>query len=715
MLNTLLCNICRELDFRALVSGELLPEDITPATLENAIDFGPRSAVKDRSLLGCPFCNLCVDPPPKPGWDGWDEDAMRDSQTYLFPGNAHVRVHFKCPEGVNLFGISHVNVHLLDGYDSRFRTLFPRADIGLVKSWLSDCIMDHEICKKEVSATNYRPGGLFAGTRAIIRDRFGWKPKPPDLNEFFRLIDVRTREVVDIDGSFPISYAILSYVWGTAGLVKAPKFSETRDEKLGNRVPLPPELPATIAAALQLTSDLGIEFLWVDSLCINKADEVEKPIQLQNMAAIYTRAVVCIVAACGEHADAGFPGFDQQRTKFPQNPTKLEEDFVLGCDLMPAEEVMAGAKWSSRGWTYQESMLSRRCIIITESEVFYQCTQLAKRESWLNEPANARIYFPIVPSFPDMLKKCSKDFRGHLFTLYRSCVEEYTKRSLTYDSDCLNAFEGILIHLRQELGTDMVLGLPRKMLASTIVWDVRGGLRRRRVEKNIGNDDTFTSPLLPSWAWAAWEGQIHWGFNATMRIERPHHWVNPVWAHDFSDVRIPSELPAKGFEEVFAFDVVPGPSPKTQLSHILPIVAKVMIWPTPELWPESPVPGFDSLFWIHICDIWDKDRDTTAYCLMVQLLPYPYIGKNRRKLVELFGRQAADDFLRNPNDLDGVNERDTHDMPEQLSTLKRCPETPRETLQSAVFLAQRIYRASFDHDEERWKTAEFVPTLLLLG
>jgi hypothetical protein len=44
---------------------------------------------------------------------------------------------------------------------------------------------------------------------------------------------------------------------------------------------------------------------------------------LRNMAAIYSRAMVCIVAAAGDHADSGLPGFDRPRVKRAQNPTQL--------------------------------------------------------------------------------------------------------------------------------------------------------------------------------------------------------------------------------------------------------------------------------------------------------------------------------------------------------------------------------------------------------
>jgi hypothetical protein len=75
-------------------------------------------------------------------------------------------------------------------------------------------------------------------------------------------------------------------------------------------------------------------------------------VQLRNMAAIYSRAMVCIVAAAGDHADSGLPGFDRPRVKRPPNPTQLAGGLVLGSDLTPPSVVIGETVWSSRGWTY---------------------------------------------------------------------------------------------------------------------------------------------------------------------------------------------------------------------------------------------------------------------------------------------------------------------------------------------------------------------------
>jgi hypothetical protein len=59
----------------------------------------------------------------------------------------------------------------------------------------------------------------------------------------------------------------------------------------------------------------------VDALCIVQDDSDLKQRQINNMAAIYAGAFVTIVAAQGDHADAGLRGIQQGST-----PRRLHQD-----------------------------------------------------------------------------------------------------------------------------------------------------------------------------------------------------------------------------------------------------------------------------------------------------------------------------------------------------------------------------------------------------
>jgi hypothetical protein len=55
-----------------------------------------------------------------------------------------------------------------------------------------------------------------------------------------------------------------------------------------------------------VTRDLGIRYLWVDSLCIAQDDEADKSEEIKNMGRIYKNAAVTIAAASTTSVHDGF-------------------------------------------------------------------------------------------------------------------------------------------------------------------------------------------------------------------------------------------------------------------------------------------------------------------------------------------------------------------------------------------------------------------------
>ncbi|KAK4172907.1 hypothetical protein QBC36DRAFT_195883, partial [Triangularia setosa] len=77
--------------------------------------------------------------------------------------------------------------------------------------------------------------------------------------------------------------------------------------------------PQTIADALSLTGGLGIEYLWVDALCIVQDDTSDLKLQISN-AAIYRAASLKLVASSGLDCNAGLTGLlpDTRALSFKQ-------------------------------------------------------------------------------------------------------------------------------------------------------------------------------------------------------------------------------------------------------------------------------------------------------------------------------------------------------------------------------------------------------------
>jgi hypothetical protein len=81
-----------------------------------------------------------------------------------------------------------------------------------------------------------------------------------------------------------------------------------------------------------------------------------------------------IVAAFGDRAEAGLPGVGRVRSN-PQNILDID-GFQLTNILPPFEELVDQSFWNSRGWTYQERLLSIRMLVFTEQQLFFRCQEM---------------------------------------------------------------------------------------------------------------------------------------------------------------------------------------------------------------------------------------------------------------------------------------------------------------------------------------------------
>jgi hypothetical protein len=111
-----------------------------------------------------------------------------------------------------------------------------------------------------------------------------------------------------LDTSYgPHLYEALSYVWGDAN-DKLPIFIH------GNRLDVTVNLHA---ALLQLRNHSLDRILWIDAICINQKDQLEKAHQILSMATIYSQAyrVLVWLGAAADDSDLVFQDMQSVREK----------------------------------------------------------------------------------------------------------------------------------------------------------------------------------------------------------------------------------------------------------------------------------------------------------------------------------------------------------------------------------------------------------------
>ena len=108
-------------------------------------------------------------------------------------------------------------------------------------------------------------------------------------------------------------YAALSYVWGVPTVFTTLR-SNVKDLEIPHVFDKPEVLstiPLTIRDAIRVMREIGMRYLWVDSLCIVQDDDPDEKIKhIKLMDVVYSAADLVIVAAGSENANAGIAGLD---------------------------------------------------------------------------------------------------------------------------------------------------------------------------------------------------------------------------------------------------------------------------------------------------------------------------------------------------------------------------------------------------------------------
>jgi hypothetical protein len=221
-------------------------------------------------------------------------------------------------------------------------------------------------------------------------------------------------------------------------------------------------------------------------------DTVDKHDQIQQMDKIYQNALLCIVAAAGRDANAGLPGVSTQRD-VRQSIIELD-DMKLSNTVADLTTSLEGTFWRSRGWCFQENLLSARKLIFTPDQTYYHC-----EHGQCMEHTHSFDHENLVSSRDHSSLGLDIDNVSN-WRVYKDVVGEYSSCELSFEADMLNAFMGLSSFLSKELfmGWPFIIGIPLCSLEVGLLWQPAMRLRRRVTTK------------LPSWSWVGWVGLINY-------------------------------------------------------------------------------------------------------------------------------------------------------------------------------------------------------------
>jgi len=173
-----------------------------------------------------------------------------------------------------------------------------------------------------------------------------------------RLINALTLRLETFHDSSTPRYAILSHTWGDSEIT----YSELRESKMGLlkariRIKSKTGYYKITQCCSQALQD-GLEYVWVDTCCIDKSSSAELSEAINSMFRWYKHAVVCYVYL--DDIDI----FDPMRSggiSFAKGEPK--RFWTTNIDLI-SENDLSKARWFTRGWTLQE-------LIAPENVAFY--------------------------------------------------------------------------------------------------------------------------------------------------------------------------------------------------------------------------------------------------------------------------------------------------------------------------------------------------------
>jgi hypothetical protein len=396
----------------------------------------------------------------------------------------------------------------------RGRLVYDRPRRSLISAWLAYCSRKHE-----ATCRIFRLNNEEHNMQTLLKSQY-YPGK--DL----RIIDVQAMKLRPARHGLP--YIALSYQWGGISMLKTSKANfEALSSKNGIRED---ELPRTVRDAIHLCKNTGWKYLWVDAICIIQDDEEDKQYQVSNMHSIYRHADLTIVAAGGSDANAGLNGVTTLR-KVHQCLEKVQ-----GLRMVMAQPVfnlaVEKSRWNTRAWTFQERLLSTRILVFTDGQMFFRCQSgLYSEDTKMEDIMVDHTHKSDSANLASFLTSGLSWRQG--FSLYKSCVAQYTRRQFSYPADILDAFAGIIGRLKifRELGHCWRCGIPEGPLLYALLWMPahQSAFHRRagtytiedtsqdipspsnvREDEASGFKQNAFDLAFPSWSWAGWVGAVNY-------------------------------------------------------------------------------------------------------------------------------------------------------------------------------------------------------------
>lgn len=354
-----------------------------------------------------------------------------------------------------------------------------------------------------------------------------------------------TRRYLSISDPAAARYTALSYCWGE----KQQPFITTKENfrQMEHGI-LISGLPKTLQDAVSITRRLGVQYLWVDAICIIQDDPADWGEECGKMANVYRHALCTIAATSGRDVDAGCfidrVGVQVHETeKYINSHLEANDDDQTKPVCSPSWGIsVLNAPLNKRGWVLQERALSSRILHWTEDALFWECNTVKASEFQPSDTISHRSKTATLDDEPliyesDMRRLTPEDCTSWAWW---GLLQNYSRRDLTRATDRLPAISGIAQSIQHHIADRYLAGHWESSLVKSLCWYVTPMAKIR----------PRPSPLeyiAPTWSWASPNLPVQfifWAFNGGPILENPKpiaklvgHKIIPKGQGPFSQVR----------------------------------------------------------------------------------------------------------------------------------------------------------------------------------
>lgn len=239
--------------------------------------------------------------------------------------------------------------------------------LAWAKGRINECCLDHSLCRSLNISSAF---GSYIPSRLLY--------VPPDPTEG---IVLRQRESVPQGAK----YVALSHCWGSRD--KWPRCLTTSANYEQQLSHIPWEtLPQTFRDTAIFARKLGLEYIWIDSMCIIQGDERDWQRESTKMYSVYSNAYITFAAAAAHDSHDGLfyrraPGslvplltlgfrgkrYNVEAYSVPDEHWEFESQVDRLIDTNPSYPLL------TRAWAFQERLVSPRVLFFGAEELIWEC------------------------------------------------------------------------------------------------------------------------------------------------------------------------------------------------------------------------------------------------------------------------------------------------------------------------------------------------------